>query len=128
MPWASRDNASLVREIINGEVVCPVHMISEIAQIVELCTRKNPSERPTAGELLDLPWVSEGLITYNRVFGFNGRLPMTALKEGGCLSLGKMGTLGSRSSAKLILSKPTIRQVTSFEGTGGFRISNAFCA
>jgi serine/threonine protein kinase len=121
LPWTSRDNAALVHEIIKGTVVRPPHMIPEVAQIVELCTRKNPKERPTAGELLELPWVSEEVMAYNRTFGLTGKLSMAALHETGSFSSSRIGGLVSKSTAKLILSKPALRAVPSFEGRGGIR-------
>jgi serine/threonine protein kinase len=115
LPWTAHDNADLAREIVKEDVVAPPHMPPEIAQIVTLCTRKNPKERPTPSELLDLPWVSEEVVAYNRLLGVNGRLSVAALREAHLRSNAKITIRGGpKSTGRLILSKPSLRAMPSF--------------
>jgi serine/threonine protein kinase len=114
LPWVARDNAGLVREIIGADVKPPPHLIPEVAQIVAMCTRKNPKERPTPSDVLDLPWVSEEVVAYNRLFGLNGRISVASLRDLSSKSTAKLVTGGGKSTAKLILSKPSLRATPSF--------------
>jgi serine/threonine protein kinase len=113
LPWKSRDNASLVREIIRGAVAMPSHILPEIAQVISLCLNKNPRERPSAGELLEVPWVSEEFCAYNKAFGVSGKIQVSSLATISGSSSRLVG--GPRSTAKLILSKPSLRPVPSLD-------------
>jgi serine/threonine protein kinase len=109
LPWNSRDKAGLVREIINGQTAVASHLVPEVAQIVSMCMRKNPKERPTASELLDTPWISEEITAYGRLLGDKGRLSVASLCDLQSRSVAKL-TFGvaTKSRARLILSKPSL--------------------
>jgi serine/threonine protein kinase len=125
LPWASRDNAELVREIVKAEIALPPHLIPEIAQIVTMCTKKNPKERPTPSEVLDVPWLSEEVVAYHRLCGLSGKLSIAALHEGQSKSLAKLTTAGGKSTARLILSKPSLRGTPSFLSEQPARVAAA---
>jgi serine/threonine protein kinase len=127
LPWRSRDSATLVKEIIRGIVICPPHMLQEIAQIVQWCTKLNPKERPTPGDLLALPWFEEEVNGYNRMFGLNGKLAVGALREVGSFSVPRLpGATVPKTTAKLILGKGSmLRPVTSLDSKG-LIIANPF--
>jgi serine/threonine protein kinase len=109
LPWNAEDNAALVREIIRGSIAYPLNMPPEVARMVQMCTKRNPLERPTASDLLETPWVGEELIAYNRTFGnLAGKLSMAQLKDRETLSMPKLGS-AARTGAKLVLSKPSLR-------------------
>jgi serine/threonine protein kinase len=108
LPWNAQDNAGLIKEIVRGAIAYPVNMPPEIAKLIQMCTKKAPRERPTATELLDLPWVSQELVAYTRLFGPLGKLSMASLNQREVHSMPKLPSV-SKSSAKLILSKPNLR-------------------
>jgi 5'-AMP-activated protein kinase catalytic alpha subunit len=110
LPWGAQDRTGLIREIIRAQISYPVNILPEVARMVQLCTKKNPQERPTATELLDLPWISEEVMAYNRLFGgLSGKISMAALQERNTLSMPKMPSV-TKSTAKMILSKPNLRK------------------
>jgi serine/threonine protein kinase len=125
LPWASRDNAGLVREIIRGVVPMPSHILPEIGQIISMCLKKNPRERPSAGELLEIPWISEELCAYNKAFGPTGKIQIASLGSLGSASSSKL-LAGPRSAAKLILSRQSLRPVASLDARGTRTPQNKF--
>jgi serine/threonine protein kinase len=108
LPWSASDNTGIIREIVRGAIAYPFNMPPEIAGFVQMCTKKNPRERPTASDLLDLPWISQELVAYNRLFGPYGKLSMASLKQRESQSMPKLPS-PAKSSARMILSKPNIR-------------------
>jgi 5'-AMP-activated protein kinase catalytic alpha subunit len=127
LPWVSRDNAALVREIIKGVVVCPPHMLAEIAQIVQWCTKRNPKERPTPGALLDLPWFGEEVVGYNRTFGLNGKLSVGSIRDSASFSVPRMvGASISKSTAKIILGRSTLLRNAPSLDAKALRAANPF--
>jgi hypothetical protein len=66
---------------------------------------------------LELPWVSEKLPSYVRMFGFTGKLGVAQLRDDDVKSMPQVPSV-NRSTAKLILSKPSLRPEPS-ERTAG---------
>jgi hypothetical protein len=86
----------------------PVNIIPDVAQLIQMCTRKTPRERPAATELLDLPWVSQELMAYNRLCGPMGKLSMAAIDQRESQSMPRLPSV-TKSTAKMILSRPNLR-------------------
>jgi serine/threonine protein kinase len=128
LPWASRDHAALAREIVKGKVQCPEHMLKEVVEIVEWCTRRDPKSRPTPTELLAMPWFVDEVKGYSKMFG-----PTWAVREAasfsGATSVGN-GTL-SKSTARMIINgRPILRNVPSLDGkmlrkAGGLEVTTS---
>jgi serine/threonine protein kinase len=117
LPWTSRNEVGLIREIVEGIVICPPHMLKEVMEIVVWCTKKNPKERPTPADLLSLPWFVEEVKGYSRMFGMAGGMRSTTLKEAASFSgPGMTGTSVSKSAARFILnSKPVLKPMPSLD-------------
>jgi hypothetical protein len=74
--------------------------------LIRMCTNKNPRERSTATELMDVPWPSEEDQACNRVFGPTGRLSIGELiHPRSSFSNPKLVTV-ARNPTKLVLFKP----------------------
>jgi serine/threonine protein kinase len=112
LPWHAQDDAGLIREILSSVISYPPTLLPEVAQIIQRCTSRNALERPTATELLELPWVSEELPQYIRMFGLTGKLGVAQLRDGDIKSMPQFPSV-TRSTAKLILSKPSLRAAPS---------------
>jgi serine/threonine protein kinase len=108
LPWSGQDSAVVSNEIINGKIRFPPDFPMEMANIVQMCTTRSPMQRPTAAQLLDLPWLSEEQISYNREFGIGGRASYGPSVTG---SISRPSI--ARGSAKLILTKAPIRACNS---------------
>jgi serine/threonine protein kinase len=108
LPWNAPDNAGLIREITRGSIAYPVNLPSEVANLVQMCTKKTPNDRPTATELLELPWINQELVAYNRLFGPLGKLSMSAINQRESQSMPRLPSV-TKSSAKMILSKPNLK-------------------
>jgi serine/threonine protein kinase len=108
LPWTGQDDASLVKEITQGIRGFPPQMLPEVARIIASCTQLNPARRPTAAELLEVPWIAEELPFYKKVFGVGDGISVAHLRDGDVRSLPQFPPL-TRSSAKMILSRPSVR-------------------
>jgi serine/threonine protein kinase len=112
LPWRSQDDASLVKEILGAPIAFPPEMSPDIVHIITICTKRNPRDRPTAAELLSIPWLADELPRYKRVFGMAGQLSVGQIREAEIKSTPSFPSV-TRSSAKLIFSKPGLRAVPS---------------
>jgi serine/threonine protein kinase len=108
IPWSSHDGPSVVREIIEGEMICPAAMAHEIREIVQMCTMRNPKERPTVSDLLEFPWLHEEMMAYNRRFGLPGRLSMAAVRDSHGSSAKSTGKIPMKAT-KVRLSPSSLR-------------------
>jgi serine/threonine protein kinase len=107
LPWTSPDSAGVAAEIKAGVIPMPLDFPMELRNLIQMCTKMDPKERPTPTQLLETQWLREEQVPWARQFGVAGK------KEPVSRSL--MASKGSvaRESAKLILSKPTVRPFNS---------------
>jgi serine/threonine protein kinase len=110
LPWESDDKAGMAREIVHGMLNFPNDFPSEIKMVVMLCTAINPADRPTAADLLELPWIAEELSEYQKVFGNMVRAPAAGGDGKGFAGL--RGTPSARQIGKLLLKKPSLRSLS----------------
>jgi serine/threonine protein kinase len=109
LPWASEDRAGMMREILDGHISFPPEFCPELRTFVRYCTSVNPADRPTATELLDIPWVAEEIPAYNKMFGLPGRVATVSSSEGWA---GPKGQNVARQSARMILMRPHHRSLS----------------
>jgi len=57
-PWASDKDSDLIEEIKAGKLALPSSIPQGAINMIELCTRIDPEERPTINELLKNPWLN----------------------------------------------------------------------
>jgi serine/threonine protein kinase len=106
LPWRSEDKTGMTKEILEGMIDFHGDVVEEVKTFVELCTHLTPGERPSASDLLDLPWIAEELPAYNKLFGFTGK-PL-----GASVSDGWKSGQAMRQSARMLLMKPHVRSLS----------------
>jgi serine/threonine protein kinase len=121
LPWASSDIPGMGREILDGTIMYPAQMMPEILEIVQICTKKNPSERPTARQLLEMPWISEETLEYKRLFSLTSRLSLRSSRDTYSASSAKIPSQ-TRRRPKLVLEKHPLRAFQSLDAKSGLRI------
>jgi serine/threonine protein kinase len=68
LPWASQDPSEMAEEILCGEMTFPVDFPRDLIPFVNACTRMSPWERPSAAQLMEMPWISEESRFYKQKF------------------------------------------------------------
>jgi serine/threonine protein kinase len=66
LPWKSIDQAGIAEEILAGEITLPPDFPDPLKVVISLCTRLDPTQRPTATELLELAWMKDERKIYER--------------------------------------------------------------
>jgi len=61
-PFRGENNKELYRKIQEDELVIPSHVPDGPRAIIEACLKKDPDIRPTSQEILQSPWVQQGLL------------------------------------------------------------------
>ena len=59
LPWKPGSDAEIIKDIVEGHIEIPVTLPAKVAKFIEACTRKNPAERASATELLNMPWMQD---------------------------------------------------------------------
>jgi serine/threonine protein kinase len=116
LPWESDDQAGMMREIIDGVISFPGEFHPELVIIVRACTNLNPSNRPSASELLEMPWLKDEQPAYAKAFGLGakGIQPQDSWKG----NPGKAGSVG-KTSVRMILMQPHGKNVNPERPTRG---------
>jgi serine/threonine protein kinase len=60
-PFKGKDDKDLYNKIAKEDLVLPDHIPENVRNLIKIMLRKNAEERPTAAQLLNEPWVREGL-------------------------------------------------------------------
>jgi serine/threonine protein kinase len=113
LPWESDDQTGMVREIMDGVVSFPEDLHPELITIVRACTNFNPSNRPSASELLEMPWLKDEQPAYAKTFGIGSKGIQAQDSWKGVP--GKAGTVG-RTSVRMILMRPHVKAGTPERG------------
>jgi serine/threonine protein kinase len=59
IPWASLDPSEMIKQISSRSLTFPADFPPELIPFINACTRMNPWDRPSAAQLMKMPWISE---------------------------------------------------------------------
>lgn len=104
MPWTTTNASELREQITSGELDIPTYVPRVVADVIRACMRKDPNERPTVNEILEMDWLKSEAAKYQR-----GTIPsMTPILP---VAAGRPSIPVLRLPAKLMLVNKSVGQV-----------------
>jgi serine/threonine protein kinase len=108
LPWRSRNEAEIRAQVVHRDFARPPNVSNEAWAMIERMMRANPGDRPTAGELLEDPWLA-GVARQRKHRRVSG------LKKSASVDSGRLSGISAPPVRRRLIVRPQMISSTSFE-------------